>query len=118
MPNITIPDITIRTTSDGEGYVHGLAHGTGSSATAAIWALAASARRQAQIMAVAALAQAAAPHGDEAVEFRYGEDTLWRFEVIDVRLVAGSEGDEAWCAIGTLRSEGARPGAASYWQGR
>jgi len=33
-------------------------------------------------------------------------------------MVAGSEAAEAWCAIGTLRSEGERPGAASYWPGR
>jgi hypothetical protein len=65
-------------------------------------------------------ASRSAPRGDEAVEFGYGssEDTPWRSEVADVRMVAWSEAAEAWCAIGTLRSEGARPGAASYWQGR
>ena len=122
MPNITIPDITIRTTSDGEGYVHGLVVGTGSSVDAAIIELAAEARRQAEEARELAELPAGrtAPDGDEAVEFGYSssEETPWRFEVVDVHMVAGSEAAEAWCAIGTLRSEGARPGAASYWQGR
>jgi hypothetical protein len=93
MPNITIPDITIRTTSDGEGYVHGLAVGTGS-VDAAIAALAAGARRQAgEARELAELPAArSAPQGEEAVEFGYGssEETPWRFEVTDVRMLAAA----------------------------
>jgi hypothetical protein len=125
MPTITVPPITIRTTSDGAGYAHGLAAGTGPTVDAALAALADEAGRQAEEAATAAETEAErGPHKIAPVPPRgvpvsgEADDTTWRFEVVDVRLVAGREAAEAWCAIGTLRSDSERPGPASYWQNR
>ncbi len=51
-------------------------------------------------------------------EHRDRPDAEWRFEVAGVRIVAGppDSGRESWVAYGTLRSVGAHPWAASYWQ--
>jgi hypothetical protein len=51
MPNITIPDIGCRTTSDGTGHAHGLAVGTGTSLDEALSALQIGARAQAEEVA-------------------------------------------------------------------
>ena len=53
MPNITIPDIPVRTTSDGGGHAHGLALGAGVSLDDALQALAAEVRRQVEEIAAA-----------------------------------------------------------------
>ena len=53
MPNITIPDIPVRTTSDGGGHAHGLALGASVSLDDALQALAAEVRRQAEEIAAA-----------------------------------------------------------------
>jgi hypothetical protein len=110
MPTITIPDVTIRTTSDGAGHAHGLALGTGLTLDGALQALTAEALRQA---------------GEIAETYRGADhdsqpDAEWRFEVVDMRIVIGPEGsrDESWCCYGTLCSTGATPWSASFWDQR
>ena len=108
MPNITIAGCTLRTTSDGSGHAHGLALASGLTVNEALTGLAASARGQAGELAAK---YSGSEHADRP-------DAEWRFEVADVRIVAGppDSGQESWVAYGTLRSIGASPGAASYWQ--
>jgi hypothetical protein len=107
MPNITIPDIVCRTTSDGPGHAHGLAAGSGTSLDEALSALRTVARVQAE---------------EIAGEYRGGEhaarpDAEWAFEVVGVRIVIGPEGSphDSWVAYGTLCSGGANHWAASFW---
>jgi hypothetical protein len=107
MPNITIPDIVCRTTSDGAGHAHGLAVGAGTSLDEALSALRIGARAQAE---------------EVAREYRGGEhesrpDAEWAFEVVGVRIVIGPDGSlhDSWVAYGTLRSAGANPWSASFW---
>lgn len=108
MPNITIPECTLRTTSDGPGHVHGLVLGSGVTLDEALTGLAASAHARAEELA-------AEYRGDE---HRDRPDAEWRFEVADLRIVAGPPHSdrESWAAYGTLRSIGVHPWAASYWQ--
>jgi hypothetical protein len=108
MPDSTIPECTLRTTSDGSGHVHGLALGSGLTLDEALTGLAARAQAQAEELA-------AEYRGDE---HRDRPDAEWRFEVADVRIVAGPPHSdrESWVAYGTLRSIGVHPWAASYWQ--
>jgi len=51
MPNITIPECTLRTTSDGPGHVHGVVLGSGLTLDEALTALAARARARAEELA-------------------------------------------------------------------
>ena len=108
MPDITIPECTLRTTSDGTGHAHGLALASGLTLDEALTGLTAKAHAQAEELA-------AEYRGDEHKD---RPDAEWRFEVVDVRIVAGlpDSGPESWVAYGTLRSVGAHPWAASYWQ--
>jgi hypothetical protein len=108
MPNITIPECTLRTTSDGPGHVHGLVLASGLTPGEAVTGLAARAHAQAE--------ESAAEYRGK--EHRDRPDAEWRLEVADVRVVAGPPdgGRESWVAYGTLRSVGAHPRAASYWQ--
>ena len=108
MPNITIADCTLRTTSDGAGHVHGIALASGRTPDEALTGLAAKAHAQAEELAA----------GYRGNEHRDRPDAEWRFEVADVRIVAGPPdgGRESWVAYGTPRSVGAHPWAASYWQ--
>jgi hypothetical protein len=48
MPQITVPDVTIRTTSDGAGHAHGLVVGTGELLDVAMQALQAEAQARAR----------------------------------------------------------------------
>lgn len=100
MTDVTIPDIVLRTTSDGEAFAHGLAIGTGGDVDQAVNALADEARRQA-----------------EEITRERGDDPARYFEVADVRLAAdaGGESGERWAAYGTLRSTHLRPGGGGYW---
>jgi hypothetical protein len=78
MSRVTIHDPTIRTTSDGAGHVHGIVAGTGLTVPEAFDVLAANAQARAEELA-------SDFQGPEHTD----PDTSWRFEVIDVRLVAG-----------------------------
>jgi hypothetical protein len=107
MSNVTIHDPIIRTTSDGAGHVHGIAAGTGQTVDEALIGLAREARTQAE---------------EAAREFQgpghTDPDTAWRFEVVDVRLLAGppDAGPESWVAYGTLTSHGSHPWDEDYWR--
>ena len=92
----------------GPGHVHGLALASGVTLDEALAGLSAQAHAQAEELA-------AEYRGNE---HRNRPDAEWRFEVADVRIVAGPPdgGRESWVAYGTLRSVGAHPWAASYWQ--
>ena len=79
MPNITIPQCVLRTTSDGHGYVHGLALASGRTLDEALTGLAARAHAQAEVLAA----------GYRGSEHQGRPDAEWRFEVADVRIVAG-----------------------------
>jgi hypothetical protein len=103
---ITVPEVTIRTTSNSEGHPHGIATGKGPSPE----------------LALSALRQAAHDQAEEAA-WRYGSRLFpriarpdhdsgeWRFEVVDVRLVPAlmEGGESGWLAYGTLLSEGEQP---------
>lgn len=108
MPNITVPGCVLRATSDGHGHVHGLALASGLTLDEALAGLAASAHARAEELAA----------GYRGNEHQGRPDAEWRFEVADVRIVAGrpDSGRESWVAYGTLCSVGAHPWAASYWQ--
>jgi hypothetical protein len=100
MPAITIPAITIRTTSSDSGHPHGTVIGTGRYAEDAFTHLAKQAREYAKQIAGALDTQ----------EHAGQPDTDWSFEVIDLRLVAaGSPDSNTWAAVGTLCSIGATP---------
>jgi hypothetical protein len=107
MPDITIPGILLRTTSDGPGHVHGLAVANGLTLDQALATLAARAAARASEIAAAY----------RGAEHAGRPDAEWRFEVIDLRITAGppDSGGETWVAYGTLRSQGADPWQASYW---
>lgn len=91
MPNISIPECMLRTTSDGPGHVHGLALASGRTPEETLTGLAARARAWAE---------------EVAAEYRGGEhrdrpDAEWRFDVADVRIVAGppDSGRESWVGV-------------------
>lgn len=109
MARITVPPVTIRTTSDGAGHVHGIVAGTGLTVPEAFADLAGNARAQA-----GELASDVQPPGHA------DPDTVWRFEVVGVRLVAGppESGRESWVAYGTLTSHGSHPWDENYWRDR
>ena len=101
MASITIPEISVRTTSKGTAYSHGVAAATGTTPSRALSQLAATAGVMATDLA------------DNLPE-RAQEDaaaSTWGLELVDVRLVPGptDDGSAGWCAYGTLRSTGVSP---------
>jgi len=105
MSDIRTADVTLRSTSDDAGFPHGLVAGTGPSPDAAMVTL----KRNARDLA-ARLNRAPVEPRDPGQAFL--------LEVVDVRLVYGRiEGDDAWCAYGTLISQGQSPvvGEGDYW---
>jgi hypothetical protein len=102
MARITIPAVTLRTTSDGTGYPLGVAAGTGPTAPLALAALSREAASMAEM--------AAGPFNDDA-DARYIEDGSGGLEVIDVRLMHGpaDSQNDGWLAYGTLRTTGLSP---------
>ena len=107
MSEVNIHDPIIRTTSDGAGHVHGIVAGTGLTVPEAFDVLTANAKHRAEELA-------SNFQGPEHTD----PDTSWRFEVIDVRLVAGppESGRESWVAYGTLTSHGSHPWDENYWR--
>jgi len=123
MTDVTIPDITLRTTSDGQAFAHGLAIGTGASVDQAVNALADEAQRQAQEIERERLeARRASRTGGRglpvpAAQHDGAKPERW-YEVADVRLAcdpADAARTERWVAYGTLRSTRQRPGGGGYW---
>lgn len=112
MPKILIPDITIRTTSDGVGHPHGITFGAGGTYNDAMIGLNQDAARMAR--------ETAEPFEAAKGEHAGRPDAVWRFEVVDVRLQPGPDdnGEPSWVAYGTLVSEGADPWASSFWDQR
>jgi hypothetical protein len=105
MTDISSTDVTLRTTSDNAGLPHGLVAGTGPSPDAAMVTL----KRNARDLA-ARLNRGSAGLGDPF--------PAWLVEVVDVRLTYGRvDGEDAWCAYGTLSTEGQSPvvGEADFW---
>ena len=105
MTDIFAADVTLRTTSDDAGFPHGLVAGTGPSPDAAMVML----KRNARDLATR-LSRSPAEMYDDASE--------WLVEVVDVRLTYGRvEDEDAWCAYGTLISQGQSPvvGEGDYW---
>jgi hypothetical protein len=98
MPKIDIPAVTARTTSDGAGRVHGVVTGSGPGPQQALDEL--RGRAQGEAARMAAELQDAAGSGP-------GADVQWQFDVVDVRLAAGSleSGQAGWTAYGTLTSK-------------
>jgi len=97
MNAVTIPEITVRTTNDGDGYSHDVIAVTAEAPGQALTNLKTAAR--------ALAAELAGSAGVKA-----GRDSGWGLEVIDVRVVAGpADGESGWCAYGTLRSTGMSP---------
>jgi hypothetical protein len=98
MARISLPEVTIRTTTDGDGYSHGIAVGVNHDPAGALAELAAEARKMITEMVSAA---------DVAEHDVFGPED-WDIEVVDVRLVpgpeAGAEADQTWTAYGTLRT--------------
>lgn len=129
MTDVTIPDIVLRTTSDGGGYVHGLAIGTGANLDQAVRALMTEAERQATEVTRAAADSREPVYEEGPVTIVDGQAVRPKlsttkpppplpvryYEVADVRLthVPGG-GDETWVAYGTLRSS-IRPQSDSFW---
>lgn len=108
MSDISTADVTLRTTSDDVGFPHGLVAGTGASPDAAMVTL----KRNARDLA-ARLNRAPVEPDDPGQAFL--------LEVVDVRLTYGRiEGEDAWCAYGTLISQGQSPvvGEGDYWSTR
>jgi hypothetical protein len=107
MPHITVPEIPVRTTILSDVHSHGLAIGSGPLLDTALTALRGEADRMAR--------EAAARFGGS--EFSGRPDGEWRFEVIDLRLQPGPDGDggTGWVAYGTLISEGAEPWSGAFW---
>ena len=101
MADITVPAVTVRTTSGSAGHSHGIVAGTAPDPPHAL----------------AALKHAAQGHARQLAD-SFSEDkratTDWHFEVIDVHLVPGPlhDGSPAWVAYGTLTSRGAHPWAS------
>ena len=105
MPDIHVADVPLRTTSDDGGFPHGLVAGTGPSPDAAMVML----KRNARELAGRLTHAPAEPYDDS-------QD--WLVEMVDVRLTYGRiEGEDAWCAYGTLSSQGQSPvaGEGDYW---
>jgi hypothetical protein len=138
MPRITVPAVTIRTTSDGEGYPQGIATGMGQSPELALLALKQQAQTQAKTTAArrtrpgfhrssasaspplstSEIPPGGRPAGARQVDPSLHDESLeWRFEVVDVHLapLLMEGGERGWLAYGTLLSEGEQPGAAGYW---
>jgi hypothetical protein len=134
MTNIPITDIVLRTTSDGEAYVHGLAIGIGANVDQAVTGLMDEARTQvneierdhtvgiaAQLNTGSTLAGMAERDGRQeplktpALTDGHSDPTRY-YEVADVRLTCDPDGtEERWVAYGTLRSTRVRPGSGGYW---
>jgi hypothetical protein len=96
-----IPDITVRTTTDGAGYPLGVATGTGATAAEALDAL----RHDAtEIAEKQAYDLGSSADGS-------GVDDSWGLEVVDVRFAHGPTDDheDGWLAFGTLCTTGVSP---------
>jgi hypothetical protein len=107
MARITVPPLTVRTTSDSTGSPHGIIAGTS----------------QDPPHALAALKHAAQTHAEQlAAGFAedHRGDVDWQFEVVDVRLAPGPlhDGSPAWVAYGTLMSRGEHPWSSDHWRGK
>jgi hypothetical protein len=111
MPHIDIPHVTARTTSERSGHPQVVVAAAGEGPMDALAGLTAQAEAEAE--------RIAAGFRDDP-ENRDRPDAIWRFEVIDVRLVPGtvSGGAQNWAAYGTLVSAGPNPWAASFWDQR
>jgi hypothetical protein len=124
MTDITIPPIVLRTTSDGEGFTHGLIFGIGHTPAVAAAALLAEAQKQGEAIERARLAESQGHRrpGDARDDETRREplrhpDPVRHYEVVDVRLASdpGADAQEArWTAYGTLRSSPAKPGGGGY----
>jgi hypothetical protein len=124
MPPVTVPAVTIRTTSDSNWRALGIVTGMGLSPELALKELKQDSQTQAE--------KAAEPHStpDAPARAPYHPPPTakvptkgtrrattpavvpmeWRFEVVDVRLApAVIEGKNGWLAYGTLLSEGEKP---------
>jgi hypothetical protein len=120
MPRVTVPAVTIRTTSDSKGHPHGIVTGMSLSPELALIELKQGAQTQAE--------KAARPYSTTDPPPRVHPPPTakvppmgtrvpttplpkeWRFEVVDVRLApAMIEGKNGWLAYGTLLSEGEKP---------
>ena len=99
MALITVPPITLRTTSSVDERARGIAIGTGTSPARAVQAL----TRHGQELAEE---EAASREADVR-----GEPSEWMWEIIDVRVAAGHAGDDetAWLATGTVRPRTTNP---------
>jgi hypothetical protein len=100
MARITVPPVTIRTTSDGRGRPHLVIAGIAVNPSLALSVL--------QERAQSAAEDIAAGHEGQA----HGDSEKWLFEVVDVRLEAGPMPDgsrDGWTAYGTLATNGAPP---------
>jgi hypothetical protein len=92
-----LPRVTIRTTSGGDGYEHGVAVGDDSESAGAL----ANLRLEAMRMVRVILADLPAPASGR------WDTRGWTIEVVDVRLTyAGADGQPEWTAYGTLRTTG------------
>ena len=100
MAPVTVPPVTIGTTSDGTGYPHGLVTGTAATPELAVADLTRAAR-----MTVGQLL-ASLPE-----DVNYAGTDGWAVEVIDTRLTTGPTPglDRGWVAYGTLRTAGLSP---------
>jgi hypothetical protein len=105
MARTTVPLVTIRTTSDGGGYPHGVVAGMGTSPFQALADL----KKRAQAAAEQIVAASAdAGSVDRELEPEEPEDDLppvsLDFEVVGVLLGSGllEDGYPGWCAYGTL----------------
>jgi hypothetical protein len=101
MTRQSLPEVSIRTTSDGDGYPHGIAVGAGDDPTAALDAVA--------VVAKDTIAGLIRRLGLRDADM-FGADD-WGIEVIDVRLVPGTDPDAhaAWTAYGTVCTTGLSP---------
>lgn len=119
-----MPPTVLRTTSDGEGFTHGLIFGVGHTPAAAA-ALLAEAQQQGEAIERARLSESEehrrpgnARDGETRREPLRHADPVRHYEVVDVRLASdpGADAQEArWTAYGTLRSSRAKPGGGGYW---
>ena len=109
MPPITVPAVTIRTTSDGEGRPHDIVTGMDLTPELALSALKEQARTQ--VENEAAGRRASIYHPVSASEASAGgllealdRPQEWRLEVVDVRLAQAlmEGGESGWLAYGTL----------------
>jgi hypothetical protein len=103
MPEISITDMTLRTTSCEAGYPHTVVTGCGLVPIEALADLAVAAEREAERIA-----------GQfRTAEYDARPDAEWPFEVVDIRFVAGPVGSSRceWLVYGTLVSAGVTPWA-------